>query len=44
MRHTRSDPEDAVNAGDYSWLVTYDDDVLADPDPVCETSTVSVTD
>jgi len=30
--------------GAYSWSVAYDDNVLADPDPVCETSTVTITD
>jgi hypothetical protein len=34
----------AANAGSYSWLVHYDDDVLADPDDRCEKSTVSITD
>lgn len=33
-----------ANAGSYSWLVHYDDNVLADPDDRCETSTVSITD
>jgi hypothetical protein len=34
----------AANAGSYSWLVHYDDNVLADPDDRCEKSTVSITD
>jgi hypothetical protein len=34
----------AGNEGSYSWRVIYDDDTLADPVPVCETSTVAITD
>jgi hypothetical protein len=33
-----------ANEGSYSWLVTYDDNVLADPAPRCETSTLTITD
>ena len=35
---------DASNEGSYSWLVSYDDANLADPDDECEVSTVSITD
>lgn len=34
----------ASNAGDYSWKVSYDDQVLTDPPDECETSTVTITD
>ena len=34
----------AADAGSYSWLVHYDDNVLADPADRCETSTLSITD
>jgi len=34
----------AADAGKYSWLVTYDDTKLADPDPVCESSDLSISD
>ena len=34
----------AADAGSYSWLVQYDDNVLADPADRCETSTLSITD
>jgi hypothetical protein len=34
----------AADAGSYSWLVHYDDNVLADPADRCETSTISITD
>jgi hypothetical protein len=34
----------AADAGSYSWLVSYDDDVLNDPDDRCETSTLTITD
>lgn len=30
--------------GDYSWLVSYDDDTLEDPDPTCETTSITITD
>jgi hypothetical protein len=33
-----------ADSGSYSWLVTYDDDNLADPDPACETTTITITD
>jgi hypothetical protein len=35
---------EAADAGSYSWLVHYDDNVLADPADRCETSTLSITD
>jgi hypothetical protein len=35
---------DSASQGSYSWLVTYDDDVLSDPPARCEISTVSITD
>ncbi|MDP9331128.1 MAG: hypothetical protein M3P11_10890 [Actinomycetota bacterium] len=33
----------AANAGNYSWLVHYDDTTLTDPTDRCETSNVSIT-
>jgi hypothetical protein len=33
-----------AGSGDYSWLVTYEDDVLADPDATCETTTITIVD
>jgi hypothetical protein len=33
-----------ADSGGYSWLVSYDDDVLADPADTCETTTISITD
>ncbi len=34
----------AANAGNYSWKVSYDDQVLTDPADKCETSTVTIID
>jgi hypothetical protein len=34
---------DATDGG-YSWLVSYDDDVLTDPADECETTTITITD
>ena len=31
-----------ANAGDYSWLVSYDDTFLEDPDPTCETTSLTI--
>jgi len=31
-----------ANAGSYSWLVSYDDTVLDDPDPTCETTSLTI--
>jgi hypothetical protein len=33
-----------AGSGDYSWLVSYDDDVLGDPADTCETTTIDITD
>ena len=33
-----------ADEGLYSWLVSYDDDVLADPDPTCEVTDIDITD
>ena len=33
-----------ADSGPYSWLVTYDDDNLDDPDPSCETTTITIDD
>jgi hypothetical protein len=33
---------DTDNQGDYSWLVSYDDNALTDPAASCETSTVGI--
>jgi hypothetical protein len=33
-----------ADSGSYSWLVTYDDDNLTDPDPTCETTTITIDD
>jgi hypothetical protein len=33
-----------ADSGNYSWLVTYDDDNLEDPDPVCESTAITITD
>jgi hypothetical protein len=32
-----------TETGDYSWLVSYDDAVLADPDPTCEVTAITIT-
>ena len=34
----------AADSGNYSWLVTYDDANLEDPDPECETTAITITD
>jgi hypothetical protein len=34
----------AATEGDYSWLVSYDDDVLGDPSDTCEKSNIQITD
>jgi hypothetical protein len=33
-----------AGSGPYSWLVTYDDAVLTDPAPTCETTTITIDD
>ena len=33
-----------ADSGGYSWLVSYDDDSLGDPDPTCETTTITIDD
>jgi hypothetical protein len=33
-----------ANAGDYSWLVNYDDDTLTDPPDTCETTNLTIDD
>ena len=33
-----------ADSGGYSWLVSYDDDVLDDPDDTCETTTITIID
>ena len=33
-----------ADSGNYSWLVTYDDNVLDDPDPTCETTAITIDD
>ena len=33
-----------ADSGSYSWLVTYTDDVLDSPDPVCEVTDITITD
>jgi hypothetical protein len=33
-----------ADSGGYSWLVSYDDDVLDDPADTCETTTITITD
>jgi hypothetical protein len=33
-----------ANAGDYSWLVSYNDDTLTDPPDTCETTNLTIDD